>query len=326
MGIGVISAGFAACNDDDDNGSNGGSTNAKEATSALKDKDGNPVQVAAVGDCAFVYGTDGQLAGFSTEDGTYAFQNNSLFFTDGKGSTGTIYMSDGLIRSIKIDQKNVKDEDETLNDRFGTINFSYNSSRQLAKVHGVVSGTISFGQNSDKMNFNSTGNATYTWENNNLVKSAYKSSYTISGVEDGQQYTESETYENTVTFAYGSQQNVTRQFPYFVADAMEIFGDYCSFASLGFFGVGSAQLPTGYTEVSKEDSEDEHNYASTLAFELNENGTLHREIYDGYKIINYTYASQLIGEEDITPAPNAAHAPMKPAQSAHDFVRLFFGK
>ena len=282
----MLCAGFAACGDDDNDEGGSGTVEAQ----ALVDNDGNQVRITSVGDVEFNYDKKGRLVSFGNDDETYVINGSTIT------APGTSYEyklstnSKGYITKMVISYNEKYDNGE-YEKGSGTVSISYNGDGEITAVAGtgtseykeVYQGEVETG--SEK----STVSETFTWSNGNLKKivSESKGSY----IEDGEpgSYSSVDTY----TFTYGKTANVCRQYPYYVGN--NVLGEGAGLLALaGFFGVGTAYLPTGYTDAYTETYYDEKPYSNsksyTLTYTLNSNGTIDTEKRDNGKTIQYGYS------------------------------------
>lgn len=287
----MVSAGFVACGDDDDDDGGSGVIQSGGFTGS----DGQTVRLTSVGDLVINYDANGKVTSFGDADEgeLYTISGSSFsiagtnykynFSTNGKGYITKLVFSYDFTDSDGDSEKGS-----------GTINFSYNGSGQITGYSGSGSSeyvdVYNNGNSVDKGSEKSTVDVTCAWSSGNLtsVVQQDKGTYTENG--ETTNYEDTDTY----TFTYGSQANVTKQYTYYVSKPF-LGGGLSALSMVGFFGIGTAYLPTGYTkeEVENRDGEQPYTYTSnyTLTYTLNSNGTIATEQRNNSSVIQYRYSN-----------------------------------
>lgn len=283
----MLCAGFAACGDDDDK-DEGGSGSAE--TQPLVDNNGNQVRLTSVGNVVFNYDANGKLVSFGEGSEVFSFSGSTITLPGSTYEYRLSYNGKGYISKMVI---SYDESDEHGRDKgSGSISFSYNGSGQLIGVSGT--GTSEYSETyqgrTETGSEKSTINETLTWTNGNLTKIDNETKGTYINDGESSSYTENDI----TTFVYGSMANATKQYPYYVGDA--IIGEGAGLLALtGYFGVGTANLPTKYTSEYIETETGEQPYSNsksyTLAYTLNSNGTIDTEQRDNGRTIQYGYSN-----------------------------------
>lgn len=286
----MVSAGFVACGgDDDDDDGGSGVINGQ----GLIDNNGQEVRLTGVGNYVINYDANGKLTsiGYANEV-FFTVSGSSLIIDDYGYKYDFSTNSKGYITKM-VFSYDYTDSDGESEKGSGTISFSYNGSGQLTGFSGSGSseyvdvnndGTIERG--SEKSSIDET----CTWTNGNLAKIVEhnKGTYTDDG--KTKSYDDTDTY----TYTYGSQVNVTKQYTYYISK--QSMGEtFCPLYLIGFLGVGTAYLPTGYTKEEVEIEDGKQPYTDTdtytLTYTLNSNGTIATEQRNKSNVIEYRYSN-----------------------------------
>lgn len=245
----------------------------------ITDANGNKVQVTSVGGVSFTYDESGKLTSLSDGYDTYVLQDDKFTISDDMCKAEIYLNEDGYITKI------VYSEGDESDDKLETImKYSYKSNRIKS-----CSATCKGKERSESWNGN--GKISYTWKEDNLTEA--KVEYEENGKDDGESYNDS--YTSEYVYTYGTQNNPSKQLPYYMGVEITDFEDLGGlFSVIGLFGNGPKYLPASYVRT-KIEVEDGQTYkpksaSHTLAFTQNSNGTLRSESRDG-SIFNYNYSS-----------------------------------
>lgn len=293
--------------DDDEDGVIAGAV----PSPTLTDANGNKLRVTSVGsNIWFKYGEAGKLTSCYGGGLVYEIKGNTFTFETEEGICNIAMNGQGLISRISINL-DAKVEDGSYIKGQLSLDARYNSERQLQSIIGSSNYEEYIKAHNTKTSESAKGAYTYTWSNGNLIESVMNS--TSTGSENGEQYNEKESC--TVTFHYGNQSNVFKQFPYYMTDAIMV--DVLNFFSVvGLYGIGPVNLPTGYTEIESGDDYETEKHECKLAFTLNDNGSIRSEQKNDYGTLLYQY-------ETGTRAVTAQAAVAKSLISAFKEGRLF---
>ena len=288
--VAALCVGFTSCGDDDDDGDGGSSSGSSKVPAPyLVDSNGNKIQVLSVSSesgnyvspfAIFSYDDNGKLTRTKYHDYDYVISGSDfvLKYSD-KYDDIVIKIrtnSSGLITSIEYTDKYLGSASGTGDGTESyTYTYKYNSNKQLTNASMV--GTEGDG---DKV----SNNVTCTWSNGNLVTLVFEDKETDSDTG------EVDKGKKTYTFTYGNQENTFKQLPECIWDRICHDGPEW-LCAIGLFGVGPANLPTGYTRVSSSGS----NYSYSLSYTLNADGSIktesRKESGSSYSnnTISYTY-------------------------------------
>ncbi len=162
--------------------------------------------------------------------------------------------------------------------------YSYDSDGHLTKVS--VSDSESGIEDGYKYSESANGDVTITWESGDITQVVVN----VKEKEGGYTYESKDTY----TFEYGSMQNEYQQYVLaIVEEPYEWMTGWGELAFIGYFGKGTAHLPTSYKhEYEENDDGDTHSGTNTetFSYEKNSDGTIKTEKWDG-ETYNYTYTS-----------------------------------
>lgn len=271
---------LASCSSDDDDDVVAGAV----PSPTLTDANGNKLRVTSVGsNIWFKYDETGKLKSCYGYGVIYNIEGNTFTFETEEGICNIAMNNQGLISRISMNL-DVKAEDGSYVKGLLSLDARYNSERQLLSIGGSSSYEEYIKASNTKTSESAKGTFTNTWSNGNLVESVMNSTYTDS--ENGEKHSGKESC--TVTFHYGNQSNVFKQFPYYMAEA--IMDDFLSlFSMVGLCGVGPVNLPTGYTEIESGDDYETEKHEYKLAFTLNDNGSIRSEQKNGYGTLSYQY-------------------------------------
>lgn len=270
---------LTACNDDDEDGSDGGSM----PSPTLTDSHGTTLQIRSLtGGVSYTFGYDEK--GKLTSINSYDFTGSTFKHTDEYGTFAITVNGKGLV--TKIYEKEIYDDKYGKEEGEITFNLNY-SGNQL--TGGTISGSGSYeSYNRDESEtWTGTGSAKIVWNNGNLTRCVLESKTTFK--ENGKKYNES--YHGTYTISYGNKENTFRQMPYYLSkeilDAEELGG---VLGALGLLGVGPKELPSGYVLVDYDEDGDEDTETRTYAFTQNSNGSIKTESKNSSgSIITYNY-------------------------------------
>lgn len=161
----------------------------------------------------------------------------------------------------------------------GSYTFNYNSSNQLTSIDFKIKVNEKNLSTKESYDFEATTNVSLSWNKGNLVSTTWK----VVEIEDGYR----DTWNGRYNIEYGSKVNEFRQMPFAVSD-YAIFDDYLmnTLASVGLFGVGTANLPIYLEEID----EGEYDYDINMSYSLNANGAIYKETYD-YETLYYSYSN-----------------------------------
>lgn len=292
---------FTSCSDDDENG--GGST-PDGPTTTFSDK-----LLTQVGEykfhydekkrCDIVYYVD------SYDNETYTeaeinYENNSIYF-DSEGTNMKVsFNKDGYI--TKISGSWDESEGDDIYTGKLSMSFVYDNSGHLTSMS--LSSEEKEIYEGEEYRYSGTGNATYTWDNSNLVTITTK----YNDIEDGEEYESIDKYEITYN---EEMENKTRQMPYILTSPLFDY-DASVLASVGMFGVGPKNLPeTIANEFTEDGLSSPYYYEENVSYELNSDGTIKCEYMD-YETIDYTYTaisdfnSKAVSRSFITPKTSRA--------------------
>ena len=271
-----------SCGDDDED-----NTAETLPSSQMKSIDGTPIRLTSLGYQSgngkinseyyvFQYDSNGKLLGFGSSEFTYTMEDNNFTASYGEEEetiTGSIKFetnSKGFVTRITLDTQSKVYNGNWSKDK-GTLNYNYDSDGQLLGLSGTGS-TEGYNKNhGGNYSETSSGKATYTWTNGNLMKATREDSGTISADGASYPYKTSEA----VNFTYGTEQNPLRQNPYWEIkgiDALDL---------IGIFGVGPVNLPTKSVAENSKYENGEFDYESVdetvYTFTLNSNGSLNTQ-------------------------------------------------
>lgn len=250
--------------------------------SSLVDLNGNKVYISSFGpDWAngyytYNYNEAGQLAGFIYYGSKYYVNVSSFVISSDDGET-TAYIetnSDGLISKMKIVEEEYDDDEWEKETQL--MSYTYNEAKQLISVSYSYYGEEI--EDNKHQTYSGSGNLTNTWVNGNLVQSVH----TVNGIEPEDDDYYNYQWIDTYTFDYGNDLNPIKQYPFCLTDAVNMYYEFEEpLCLLGFYGVGSANLPTkksikeSYSNSEGDRDEYVRNY--NLSFILNANGTIRTE-------------------------------------------------
>lgn len=166
----------------------------------------------------------------------------------------------------------------------GKVTFSYDGDGHVVSEVNSSSGTEIY--DGEKISYTGSYNGTYTWKNNNLVKTVVKEVFN----EDG----DIEIDEDTYTVEYGNEKNITGQITFAISAALNN-DTFEPLAIIGMLGKGTANLPSVVSWTSKQtngDGDIVHTWEGSngASYTLNSDGTVRSESY-GYTTRNYTYVT-----------------------------------
>lgn len=278
--------GIVACGDDGDgdtSSSFSSSGSSKVPAPYFTDANGNRIQVLSVisGDrtqASFTYDEKGNLTGLKYDkyNNTFSGSNFVLSYSDNTGNAETKINtnSKGLITSIESKANSYRNygNNENVTETY-TNTFKYNSNKQL--TNASIIGTTRSG---DKESIN----IIMTWDNGNLSKTEVEKKRI-----DGETGEVENSIYNTHTYMYGEEINTFKQMPGFIwRHFNEGLGGMLY--AIGLFGVGPANLPTGYTANGSSSS-------YSLSYTLNADGSINTEsvkhlgFNTTFSTISYTY-------------------------------------
>ncbi len=275
VGAMLLTVGFTACGDDDDNNTisnvlENNVTSTDIPAPYLTDASGNKLQVASVGEIRYTYNESGKLSGIIIGDYDRYELGETFTFTTNKSSDRkteyAIYTNTkGLIAKSEYKYSRMIDSNWSVREA-ETRNYNYNSDNQLT--------SITYERSYIEENDNGTrkGTVTFNWANGNLtsVIDTSTDSYTNKA---GEQKVKND--KDTYTFEYGSQANVFKQMPAIMCEAVIDSEELALLAVLGLFGTGPAYLPTNLTRTD----EDGRSYTyATPTYELNADGSIKKEL------------------------------------------------
>ena len=245
--------------------------------------DGERLLLTRVGNYSFEYDSNGLLSACNL----YGVRCNVSFaqnkITDNDGYTANFKLNGkGYISSLTY-----KNDGEYAVD-ICSSNFSYDGNGRLVSVSG------NYSEDGDKGNFNSK----FTYDNGRLTKVIT----TVSGVDEGERYSETETA--VLKYDNGAVSNVLGQYSMSLA---EMYYDSDEFSDalflLGYLGKPSSYFPSG-VDWTFADSEGGNNTSTDrFSYSFNSDGTLARE--DG---MSYSYSNMpTVGDDKTrsaqTPSP-----------------------
>lgn len=281
---------LVSCSDDDDSTSPSDLT----PTPTIVNNEGVAMRLSSVGSTTFTYDEEGKLTTFRFEGTNYTASGDKLSFTGTDGDeTENIDIAlngQGLISKVSVNHTEGREDSEEWEKGTMTVSFSYNSSNQLV---GMKSSVVESGYNSyeGSWSYNGSGNQTNTWTDGNLVSAIWKNNYSESY--DGEKISSTSTSHYKIS--YGNTANTSKQYTYNIAEIATdgYYGD--ALALIGYFGVGTAYLPTGYSYEHNDTEYEENNETGnvSLSYSLNSDGTIYSESYDALysTIIYYNYVS-----------------------------------
>jgi len=292
---------FTGCSDDDDEGGA-----PKADNSYITTEDGEKLLMTSDGHNTYSYNTEGLPTGWGARC-SISYDPQQLSNNDREYYDFTLNGA-GYISAVS----------GTYEDKYGKgterVTFSYDGSGHLVKVS--ASGSETYYEDGEKYTESGSATTILTWTNGNLTKVECK----YSGNDDGDKYSETETY----TFDYDDDYtNSIGQFSHSLTYAYNFLDEFEELAFLGFYGKSSKQLPSKLTEKCTESDEggtdsDTYTHTYTASYTFNSNGTLRAEKF-GYSNYNYSYSkAPVVNQSEAKVAPFTA--PQKRAKR-HGFFR-----
>ena len=283
----LLSAGFVACGDDDDDVAPGQGT-PSSGTGQLS----SGLRVTRVGDYTFEYDSEGRLTRVS--EGNYysykfSYNPNKIteeYYGDDEESYSVGYNSNGYMSSLSYEYVD-GDESES-----GRASFSYDGEGHLIKITTTAKES-GYDYDGPYSSFDE-GTLNLIWKDGRLTNVVDKYSWKDS---DGDSGNETDTW--TYDFGNNVLENKYLQFPPSILRS--IIEDYDFLGYVGILGNGPKYLPSSakYVEVENGDVVEEHSYSYSYGF--NNDGSLSYCISDGSRY-GYSYESQ----ESVRKAPALA--------------------
>lgn len=265
-----------------------------------------------VGDCNFVYDEKNRLTKI------YDYYDD---FIEIDYSAGKAIMTEGEEAKLsftkngyisKISMSWTDKDDDYSEKGSGNISFTYDGNGHLTKVK--MSSSVSGVEDGEKYSESYTDEYNFTWSNGNMTK------VVENGVEkyDG----EKEEYNSIYTYSYGSTDNAFRQYTKALVYPIDD-GDWEKIAYAGLIGKSSAKLPSSVTEeysykgYNEPVDTDTENY--NVSYTLNDDGSVKSE-YFGRSTVNYYYAATTAEAKAIE---NTAFRAAKQSERKLSFRSLF---
>ncbi len=300
----AMSMTFISCSDDDDEG---GSGVPDANVSVITTQDGEAVLVKSIGsNISFNYDDQGRC--------TYAKESSYTSFDISYDPYMIEYydsdwLESSLVLSFNgsgyVSKYSCEFYDE---DRYGSIkatetaSFSYDSDGHITKI------SLSYNETEDFYGeiYTGSGSAeqTFTWQGGDMTKVVFseKEKY------DGETY----EYKWTSTLDYSDTTNDCYQYVKATADEVTDGGSLAVLAYIGYFGKGTAHLPTAIETVEEEDGYTD-TYSSTYSYTKNSNGTISTETVNRS---TYTYTYTSVSSDTRSTAPVVEESSMQQDNSA----------
>ncbi len=273
----VMSCGFIACNDDDEN---------YEAPTESKITLGNTgLRVSQVGSTVFEF-EKGKLVEFGYYDDyedRWVVSDNSTKMHFGYSEskyytsadiTNISYNKNGYVTSFKMRWiESYSNGEEEENDSYKC---SYDSDGHLTKITCSWSGY--YDDYGERIKFSGSSTQNITWKNGRIIYSKY----------DGTEKEDGEIYKWGDTYDFSYDGDVTKNPLLQPSRALEYtfqLDDLSELVYIGYFGVGSSYFPSSckreeYEEGDYDDYYDE--WENNYTVSLNSDNTINRENYDYY--------------------------------------------
>ena len=272
--IGIVTLGFAACSDDDDDGYDMSAT-------IIETEDGDKLQVTRAGSIYYGYDDDGYINYLDWYGDEYEGSDNAtkFYYSDGdeEESVQLSYNGSGYISNVTDKGTYYYDDDEYYSWE-EIASYSYDSSGHLTKIS--YSGKETDVYDGDKESYSFSGTITLTWSDGLLTTYVHSDKYS-----DGE--TDIETYE----FDYndGQYANAYNQHtPSSVGCGDDLLA--LAFAFAGLCGKGPDYLPrtVDYSEYWAYDDEVyEYSGSTTYKYGFNSDGTVDYECTSSGKSYKY---------------------------------------
>ncbi len=278
---------FISCSDDDDDAPSSPSDDG----SVITTNDGDRLLVKSISEgpkdqtLSFNYDSQGRCTSANCwNDWTmyFSYDPYKVEWDDNTNSINDCSLDFSFNSSGYISKVNWKyyEEDYEFDESYNgseSYSYSYDSDGHLTKVSVSYSGSGM----EDGYKYSGSGNAemTVTWRSGDITQV----------VLSGKEKEGGETYEfkETHKYEYSSTQNEYQQYVLaIVEDAYEWMTAWADLAFIGYFGKGTAHLPTSW------ECEDEYGYtySSTSSYTKNNDGTIKTEKWNS-GTYNYTYMS-----------------------------------
>ena len=283
MGMAVVAAlaltaGFASCGDDDDEG---GSATPNTESGVLETTSGKKVRVTGAGNLTYSYNSDGTLASFGYGSHPYEASYNPFTFTQDNYGNG--YKDVSVVSNIRTNgsgyitgctEKYDYESSDSEEHGSGSVSVSYNDNGNVTRIKGSGSGY--YIEDGQKEKYSSSFDYSFTWSDGKLLKAVY------TFVEDGEKDVE------TLVFDYDdAKANVTLQYvPNFLNEESDSF--LAGLFFIGYVGKGPSYFPTG-VDYTMKDYEGTENKYYNLTYSLNSDGTVYR--YGGMESGYMSYSS-----------------------------------
>ena len=265
---------ITSCKDDEPNGAN-------DADKAIVDFDGE--RLTNIGSYNFEYDKEGRLVEIygSSVELEIDYSKGKIEADDEEGTIK--FNGKGYVSELSASWE---EYEESYGEVYqykgsGTMKYSYDSNGHLTSISASSKETGKYDGETSTWETNYT--TTLKWNNGNLTRA------TLSGweKEDGEKYNFTEDY----TISYDNEVNTFKQIPVSLSNYIYADDGLNLLASVGLFGKGPENFPTGYEEHDIYDDDDyDYNYTLSMSFILNDNGSIRQERSD-YFTYGYGYTS-----------------------------------
>ncbi len=294
---------FVSCSDDDDDDAlsappSDALSSPSEDVSIITTEDGDRLLVKSISSpwhydvVSFTYDSQGRCTSANCWDEwtlLFSYAPYKVAYDDTYAEDETYSFDFSFNGSGYIYWANIKysEEDEEYDESYSvseSYSYSYDSDGHLTKV----SASYSESGIEDGYKYSGSGNAdmTVTWESGDITQVVLS----VKEKEGGYTYESKDTYK----YEYGSTQNEYKQYVLaIVEEPYDWMTEWVDLAFIGYFGKGTAHLPTSYKYEYEENDDgytDNGTGSQTFSYEKNSDGTIKTETWEG-QTYNYTYTS-----------------------------------
>lgn len=284
MGMAVVAAlaltaGFASCGDDDDEG---GSATPNTELGVLETISGKKVRLTGTSQLRYTYNSDGTLASFGYGTHPYEASYNPFTLTLDNNGSGFKYPDILVVSNIRTNgsgyitgctEKYDYESSDSEEHESGSVSVSYNGNGNVTRIKGSGSGY--YIEDGEKEKYSSSFDYSFTWSDGKLLKAVYTFG------EDGEKIIETLEYDYD-----DAKANVTLQYvPNFLYVEPDSF--LAGLFFIGYVGKGPSYFPTG-VDYTRKDYDGTHNKYWDLSYTLID-GIVYR--YEGWNDGEMSYST-----------------------------------